>query len=193
MNTVARTPRERMQHMQQKSLLRPDADAGTSGTPPTQAASDDALSALQRVLDGENTGAAFQSVVMATVRIIEQAACHEQCVAEAALSLGQQEKLRGMVDTIEEAAQLLRNQLSSQGSSLMHLCGERPSRSSDHEPWPDALFNAVQVLEEGVSQLASLSNAQPTDSPSRALSNCVAQLLRGHHNTLLLEAEEWAA
>jgi len=188
MSIAARTHRERIQ---QKSLLSTSAGPATAEEAPTEPTA--ALSTLRGILADHNTGAAFQSVVMAAVRIVERAVCHEQCVAEAALSLGQQEKLRQMVDLMEEAALLLRQQLSTQGASLTHLCGERPARPADPEPWPDALFTAVQVLNESVSQLVSLSNAQPKGSPSRALSDCMAQLLRSHHNTLLLEAEEWMA
>jgi hypothetical protein len=188
MNTAARTLRERIQ---QKPLLHSAAHTDAARTSPSDTTT--ALSALRRILAGPNSGAAFQSVVIATVRIVERAMCQEHCVAQAALSLGQQEKLSGMVDTIEEAALLLRDQLSTQGSSLTNLCGEQPARSGEAAPWPDALFSAVQVLDESVSQLVSLSNAQPKGSSSRALSDCTAQLLRSHHNTLLLEAEEWMA
>lgn len=189
MSTAARTPRERLHD---KPLLHSDA-ASSTAAPHGPADPADALETLERILAERNSGAAFQSVVMAAVRIVERAVCHEHCVAQAALSLGQQEKLTGMVATIEEAAVLLRDQLSMQGSSLTHLCGERPSRSTEAEPWPDALFRAVQALDESVCQLTSLSNAQPKGSPSRALSDCAAQLLRSHHNTLLMEAEEWMA
>ena len=188
MNTTARTLRERIQ---QKPLLHSAVSSDTTLTALTDTAT--ALSELRRILAMSNSGAAFQSVVIATVRIVERALCKERCVAQAALSLGQQEKLSGMVDAIEEAALLLRDQLSTQGNSLTNLCGEQPARSGEAEPWPDALFSAVHVLDEGVSQLVSLSNAQPKSSSSRALSDCTAQLLRLHHNTLLLEAEEWMA
>ncbi len=216
MNTVARTLRERIQ---QKPLLHSAAHTDAARTSPTDTTT--ALSALRRILAGPNSGAAFQSVVIATVRIVERAMCQEHCVAQAALSLGQQEKLSGMVDTIEEAALLLRDQLSTQGSSLTNLCGEQPARSGEAAPWPDALFSAVQVLvarhriplnrvpviffiqpsdsrrypisSKSGPLMVSLSNAQPKGSSSRALSDCTAQLLRSHHNTLLLEAEEWMA
>ncbi|MFO8233269.1 MAG: hypothetical protein R6U20_11445 [Longimonas sp.] len=187
MSTAARTHRERIQ---QKPLLGATAEA-TAPTGPTKA--NQALSTLRSILAEHNTGAAFQSVVIAAVHIVERAVCHEQCVADAALSLGQQEKLSEMVDRVEEAALLLRQQLNTQSGSLTHLCGDRPARSSDAEPWPEALFSAVQVLEECVSQLVSLSNAQPKGSASRTLSDAIAKLLRSHHNTLLLEAEEWMA
>ncbi len=188
MSTAARTHRERIQ---EKTLLGSTGAPATAETAPTEP--EVALSTLQRILAECNSGTAFQSVVMVAVRIVERAVCHEQCVADAALSLGQQEKLSEMVDFMEEAAQLLRRQLSTQGGNLTHLCGERPARPVDSEPWPEALFSAVQVLDEGISQLVSLSNAQPKGSTSRALSDCTAQLLRSHHNTLLLEAEEWMA
>ncbi|HKL87915.1 MAG TPA: hypothetical protein VJ884_02845 [Salinibacter sp.] len=137
-------------------------------------------------------GTAFQSVAVAAVQILERALCYEREAAEAALSLGQQEKLASMVDTIERAAAVLRGTLTAECGNVVHLCakGDRPA-PTDGQPWWFALTDALEVLEEGTGRMTSLTTAQPDGSPARELSQLIAQLLRGHHDELLLEADDW--
>ncbi len=138
-------------------------------------------------------GSAFQSVAVAAVQILERALCYEREAAEAALSLGQQEKLDSMVDTAEQAVALLRSTLNSQGSGkAIHLCSQgEPPTPTDNQPWWFALTDALEVLEEGTGRMTSLTMAQAEGSPACELSRVVAQLLREHHDALLLEADEW--
>lgn len=151
----------------------------------------EALKALVERVGQE--GAAFQSVVVAAVQILERALCYEREAAEAALSLGQQEKLSAMVKTGKQATELLRGALSAQGGpKVVHLCGQtEPPAPTDNQPWWFALTDALEVLEEGTSRMTSLTTAQPEGSAARELSQVVAQLLREHHDALLLEADEW--
>ncbi|MFO8098028.1 MAG: hypothetical protein R6T83_00220 [Salinibacter sp.] len=140
----------------------------------------------------EEHGTAFQSVAIAAVQILEQALCYEREAADAALSLGQQEKMDAMVTTAEEAVQVLREALSRQGDKVVHLCsGGESSVPSDGQPWWFALTDALEVLEEGTGRMSSLTTAQPSGSPARQLSQLITQLLRGHHDALLVEADEW--
>jgi hypothetical protein len=161
------------------------------------AAPDDAqpdVEALRALVDrvGEE-GTAFQSVAVAAVQILERALCYEREAAEAALSLGQQEKLSSMVDTAEQAAALLRSTLDAQGgATVIRLCAQgEPPAPTDNQPWWFALTDALEVLEEGTSRMSSLTTAQPKGSSARELSQVIARLLREHHDALLLEADEW--
>lgn len=141
------------------------------------------------------TGTTYQSVAVAAVQILERALCYERDAAQAALSLGQQEKLNSMVETAEQAVTVLRNTLSAQGHKVMHVCTRQAPPDTPAEPsgqpWWFALTDALEVLEEGTDQMDSLTAGQPAESPARELSQIVAQLLRGHHDALLIEAEEW--
>lgn len=152
------------------------------------------IEALQMVVKrlGQQ-GAAFQSVVVVAVQILERALCYEREAAGAALSLGQREKLNAMVDTAEQAAAILRSTLNAQGGAeVMDLCGEGESPApTDNQPWWFALSDALEVLEEGTSRMSSLTTAQPKESTARELSQVITQLLRQHHDALLLEADEW--
>jgi hypothetical protein len=151
------------------------------------------VEALRVLIDRtDEKGTAFQSVAVAAVQILERALCYEREAAEAALSLGQQEKLASMVDTVEQAAAVLRSALDAEGGSVAHLCtaGDQPA-PTDGQPWWFALTDALEVLEEGTGRMTSLTTAQPDGSPARELSQLIAQLLRGHHDELLLEADDW--
>ena len=176
------------ERLERKPLLLEGDDEETA--PATQP-DVEALKALVERVGQE--GAAFQSVVVAAVQILERALCYEREAAEAALSLGQQEKLSAMVKTGEQATALLRGALSAQGGpKVVHLCGQtEPPAPTDNQPWWFALTDALEVLEEGTSRMGSLTTAQPEGSAARELSQVVAQLLREHHDALLLEADEW--
>ncbi len=167
-----------------------DAEEGEGHDPEDEQPDVEALRSL--VENTNQTGSAYQSVAVAAVQILERALSYEREAAEAALSLGQQEKLASMVETVEQAAAILRSNLDAQGGKVMHLCaqGDRPE-PTDGQPWWFALTDALEVLEEGTGRMASLTSAQPADSPARELSQLIAQLLRGHHDELLLEADDW--
>jgi hypothetical protein len=175
---------------QRPLLLEAEEESGERARPDVEA-----LRLL--VEEVERDGSAFQSVAVAAVQIIERALLYEREAAEAALSLGQQEKLTSMVQTAEEAAEVLRGTLSAQGAKVMHLCSkENPPQPTSTEdasgsPWWFALTDALEVLEEGTGRMSSLTTAQPEGSPACRLSRCITELLRSHHDALLLEADEW--
>jgi hypothetical protein len=168
------------------------AAEGEDGPPPDVTQPD--VRALQALVErvGQE-GTAFQSVVVAAVQILERALCYEREAARSALSLGQQEKLASMVDTAEQAVALLRGTLDAQGGSkVVDLCAQGdPPAPTDNQPWWFALTDALEVLEEGTGRMTSLTTAQPEGSAARELSQVIAQLLREHHDALLLEADEW--
>lgn len=164
------------------------ADAKSSEASPEP----DVESLRELVSEVEDNSPAFQSVAVAAVQILERALCFEREAAEAALSLGQREKMKAMVDTAEEGVATLRNTLSVQGAKVMHLCAEKdPAPTTSGQPWWFALTDALEVLEEGTGRMASLTTAQPEGSPAHALSQCITQMLRSHHDALLMEAEQW--
>lgn len=182
-----RSYRERFE---EKDLLL-DTNEAEEGTAPKPD-----IEALQSLIERVDcTGTRYQSVAVAAVQILERALAYEREAAEAALSLGQQEKVDAMVESAEQAVSVLRGTLSAQGHKVMHVCSEQTSspstRKASGQPWWFALTDALEVLEEGTDQMDSLTTGQSTDCPARELSQIVAQLLRGHHDALLIEAEEW--
>lgn len=160
---------------------------------PTPEAAD--IQTLQRLVErAREEGTVFQSVAVAALQILERVVCYEREAADAALSLGQREKLQSMVETSEQACATLQNSLSVQGAKVKQLCTEGPPANfGDDRSWWFVLTEALDILEKGTEQMASLTSAQPEGSPACALSRCIAQLLREHHDELLLEAEQWIA
>lgn len=182
------------ERLEEKSLLTDDEEDPTS-TPPTPDVA--ALRALLEEVDCHGT--TYQSVAVAAVQILERALRYEREAAEAALSLGQQEKMESMVTTADQAASALRKTLSAQGHKVMSLCTQQSHPEPDlddpssPQSWEPVLENALNVLEEGTDRMTSLTTGQPSGSPARRLSKVIAQLLRNHHDALLLEAEEWTS
>lgn len=178
------------ERLERKPLL-VDTEADDDGRAEVTQPDIEALKALVDRVGQEGT--AFQSVAVAAVQILERALCYEREAAEAALSLGQQEKLGSMVETAEQAVSILRGTLTAQGGSkVIHLCAQgEPPAPTDNQPWWFALTDALEVLEEGTGRMTSLTTAQAEGSHARELSRVVAQLLREHHDALLLEADEW--
>lgn len=175
-----------------RSLLLADDAETPSGVPNPD------VEALHTLVDEADCQCApYQSVAVAAVQILEKALRYERLAASAALSLGQQEKMGSMVETAEQAVSVLRDTLTAQGHKVMHLCSRTsspgPDLTSDDagQPWWFALSNALEVLEQGTDQMTSLTTGQPPGSAARELSQLIAQLLRSHHDALLLEAEEW--
>lgn len=150
------------------------------------------VEALNELLKQQETySAAFQSVAVAAVQILERALCFEAMAANAALSLGQREKMQAMIETARQATSSLRTALSTGKSSVMHLCDDANTPVADDQPWWFALTDALEVLEEGTHRMSSLITAQPSGSSSRELSEHITRLLRSHHDALLHEAEQW--
>ncbi len=191
-DTSSRSSHQESSYRQRIERTSPLLDSEDEDASDPEAAQPD-IETLRSLAEGtDQKGSAFQSVAVAAVQILDRALSYEREAAEAALSLGQQEKLESMVETIERAAALLRKNLDAQGGTVMHLCakGDRPA-PPENQPWWFALTDALEVLEEGTGRMTSLTTAQPADSPARELSQCIAQLLRGHHDELLLEADDW--
>ncbi len=177
--------------LEEKSLLLTDASEEDEVPNPDI----EALRALLEEVDCQGT--TFQSVAVAAVQVLERALRYEREAAEAALSLGQQEKLESMVSTADQAVSVLRDTLSAKGDKVMHLCSKQSPPESDRDrqssgqPWWFVLSDALEVLEKGTDQMSSLTRGQPAGNPARRLSQLIAQLLRSHHDALLLEADEW--
>ena len=180
------------ERLEERSLLLVDEENEASEVPTPDV---DALRALVEKVNCQ--GAPYQSMAVAAVQILERALRSERQAAEAALSLGQQEKMESMVETAHQAVSILRDTLNPQGHKVMTLCaqeslpnpewGSQPSG----QPWWFVLTDALEVLEEGTEQMTTLTMGQASDSPARELSELIAKLLRSHHDVLLLEAEEW--
>lgn len=167
-----------------------EIEIGEVAEAPHDAADLEVLRALAE--RAKNGGAVFQSVVVAALQILDRALFYEQRAAEAALSLGQREKLQSMIATTREALVTLKGTLSAQGAKVMDLCAEqRREEPVEDQSWWFALTDALEILAEGAERMNSLTTAQPEGSPAHELSEFIARLLQAHYHKLHLEAEQW--
>lgn len=149
----------------------------------------DRIRALAQQASLDNLAA--QSVVVAALRTLEQSLQLERQVAEAAISMAQQTRLRQMTTELEEAVMVLRALVTDQGAALLNLPTPREAQPDEADSWWFALTEAMQDLGKGATRLASMAAGQPKGGSVRLLSSIVARLLRNHHNQLLREAEQW--
>lgn len=132
----------------------------------------------------------FQSVALTALQMLERVIQSERCLAAAAISLAQREKLDGMTAALESAADALRETLSRRGSKVMNLYCPCAAQEGEHSWW-FALADTMHVLEEGTAWISAAVSGQPRGCATRLLSGVIARLLHSHYNKLLAEANQW--
>jgi len=133
--------------------------------------------------------AAFQSVAVAVLQMLDRVRYRQRRVAEAALSLAQRQKLQHMLDGIDATAGAIGQLLNPTSIGML---GKGVLTEAASEPsWWFALCEALHVLEEGAAWIESIAAGQPQGSATRALSRILARLLHQHFQALLAEAEHW--
>ncbi len=134
----------------------------------------------------------FQSVAVAALQMLDRVLNSERQLAATAISLGQQEMLRGMIASLEAMAAALRDALNQQGSKIFNMAPTPAAPDQDGEKsWWFALTDTMHVLEEGTAWIAGAVAGQPKGSAARLLSGIIARLLHSHYNKLLAEADQW--
>lgn len=134
----------------------------------------------------------FQSVAVAALQMLDRVLNSERQLAATAISLGQQEKLRGMIASLESTVAALRDALNRRGSKIFNLASPAaPAPRDGEKSWWFALTETMHVLEEGIAWIAGAVAGQPKGSAARLLSSIVARLLHSHYNKLLAEADQW--
>ncbi len=133
--------------------------------------------------------AAFQSVAVAALQMLDRVRYRQRRVAEAALSLAQRQKLQHMLDGIDATAGAIGPLLNPTSIGML---GKGVSTEAASEPsWWFALCEALHVLEEGAAWIESIVAGQPRGGATRALSRILARLLHQYFHALLAEAEHW--
>jgi hypothetical protein len=154
----------------------------------------------------QGSAIAFQSTLAAAAQTVQRALRREEVAEKAALSLAQQDALRGMSGELRAVSDVLQSSLDHQGRCLMpadpnakswsaRLARKvRAPRKSDPvqcPTWWFSLTEAIETLEEGADRMDALASGQAAEAPSRALGQATAGLLRSHQDRLLSEADRW--
>ena len=103
----------------------------------------------------EVDGAAFQSVAVAALQMLDRVRYRQGRVAEAALSLAQRQKLQHMLEGIDATAGAVRRMLHP--SSVGMLGQGMPAEAASEPSWWFALCEALHVLEESVAWIHSIA------------------------------------
>ena len=138
----------------------------------------------------------FQSVAVTGLQLLSGIVRCDRQALDAAISLGQREKLENMIEALEVLIETLNQSLSQQGAQMLDLCGPsdgEPASHSEDDSWWFALTEALECLEEGIEQMDNLADGQPEDSPPHRLSDLLVEVLRRQHAELLREAQQWIA
>lgn len=141
----------------------------------------------------------FQSVAVTGLQLLHGILQRDRQALEAAISLGQREKLENMIGALETLSETLKQSLSQQGAQMLDLCGPADAKRNgkpageDEASWWFALTEALEAIEAGVQQLDSLADGQPEESAPHRLSDLLAEVLRRQHEELLREAKQWIA
>ena len=139
----------------------------------------------------------FQSVAVTGLQLLRGILRRDRQALDAAISLGQREKLESMVEALEELDETLKQSLSEQGVQMLSLCGPSASDARSEQPeeesWWFALTEALESIEGGIQQMDNLADGQPEDSAPHRLSDLLANVLRHQHEELLHEAQQWIA
>lgn len=139
----------------------------------------------------------FQSVAVTGLQLLRGILRRDRQALDAAISLGQREKLESMVEALEELDETLKQSLSEQGVQMLSLCGLSASDARSEQPeedsWWFALTEALESIEGGIQQMDNLADGQPEDSAPHRLSDLLANVLRHQHEELLREAQQWIA
>jgi len=134
---------------------------------------------------------AFQSVAVAALQAMDRVHRCEGRAAEAAISLGQRDKLRHLIGEMEATRRMLRGMLSPQGAAMLERNASASVKETPEPSWWFALCEALHVLEEGASGIQSIAAAQSREHAGHTLSDFVASLLQRHYQALFVEAEQW--
>lgn len=133
---------------------------------------------------------AFQCVAVAALKTLDRVRGRELRAAEAAISLGQRQRLQRMIATAEAAAEALEGLLNERGRRMGHRAATAPEMPNETSWW-FALCETIQVLEDAIAWIETVGAGQPHDGPVRALGRSVGSLLTRHYELLLAEAEHW--
>jgi|GEM_PF-1471151 len=147
---------------------------------------------IEALAGHEDVGsAAFQSVVVVVLRVLERVRQMETNVLKATASLGQRERLKEMTSSLDANIAALCGILNASGRMMRNLHAETEVEQTPESLWWFALADALHTLEDGINRVAATVACQAKWGPNRTLGGIVTQMLHAHYNIFFHEAEEW--
>jgi len=175
--------------------LQPDGGAGwVLETPGDSPATDTGMTVpgnhmadrIGRLLDDATRATpAFQSVLGAVLRVLDDVRRREKVAAGAALSLAHREAMQRLADEVADTRSGLSKLLVRPAD-----VGAVPSLDPA-DSWWFALADAQHAIDSAVERLSALGASQPRGSAVRGLVGEVIRGLRSHQRLLTGEAARW--
>ncbi len=152
----------------------------------------DELTQIQALLDSASVeSTAFQSVLVTSLLTLNTVREQELRTEQAAISLGQQMKVRNLIHAIESVQSVLRSGLNRQGQKILILQKKKIHIGDTRcTSWWDCIAAAIETLTRGIDCIGSIINGQTKNSPARNLGLLVKSVLLNHHRELLAESDE---
>ena len=151
------------------------------------------LKELQVLLQSANTGSTtFQSIVITSLQTLSAIQKKEVHANQAALSLGQQTKVQGMIERLEELQFMLLGALNKRGKQMLNLQKSLTPDKPDSfaGSWWDCVDELVETIALGIECIGSIIKSQPRESLARVLGLGIIDVLSEQHKALLAETDE---
>lgn len=149
------------------------------------------LNQITNLLETARTeSTAFQSIAVTSIQILDS--IHKlECIAnDAALSLGQHDKVQENITELEHMQHALLGVLNKQGKQILSL--QKTLDSMEKAPltsWWTCVDNVLETLSTGIDCIGSIVKSQPKDSAARALGTLVIDVLEDQHRDYLAEID----
>ncbi len=142
--------------------------------------------------DRDRNSTVYRIANQSALRSVEKVIAAESNLKDAAISMGQQQKVGALLAELYDLATILAS--CSGDKAVAAIVPE--SRSVDElrpalPQWWFALSETVETVEREIDFLFSIAGGQPKRSPVRLHCGRVIRTLRKHYAVLLAEAEEW--
>ena len=149
------------------------------------------LNQITTLLNAAHTDStAFQSIVVTSLQILD--AIHQsECIAnQAALSLGQHDKVQQKISELEELQFALKKALSKQGQQILSLQQPiPPDQNAAMSSWWHCVDCVVETLSMGIDCIGSIIKSQPKESAARSLGALIIDILSEQHRAYLAETD----
>lgn len=136
-------------------------------------------------------GAAFQSVIVAILQVLDRVRDSEYKATACAMSLAQRERLGTMTESLQETASALRSMLSVPGRKMFACHAGESAPAEEEKSWWFAISEAMETVEQGIETIVSIVARQAKGGVERDLASIVVRLLRRHQHVLHVEVDQW--
>ena len=151
------------------------------------------LADIRSHLEGAYTeSTAFQSVLVTSLRVLEDIYNRELQANAAAISLGQQHKMQQMLTSLQQVQDALGDSLTKQGAKILALQHKTVIKESAPPctSWWECVDATIETLMTGIDCIDSVIKHEPRNSPIQVLGSKITTFLAQQHKEFVSEIDE---